>query len=66
MVTNCTKFESTLNKKHNSIACHLTRWDMAAKEVTIHWIPTGTNLADAMTKFLPEATRLRLFGDWTC
>ena len=66
VVTNCTKFESTLNKKHNSIARHLTRWAVAAKEVTIHWIHTKVNFVDAMTKFLPEAARQRLFGEWTC
>ena len=65
VVQNCTRFESTLSKKHNAIAYHLTRWAVAAKEATIHWIPGGQNIADAMTKFLPEATRTRLFGEWT-
>ena len=65
VVTNCTRFESTLNKKHNAIACHVTRWAVAAKEATIHWVPSGQNLADAMTKFLPQATRDFLFEEWT-
>ena len=42
-----------------------TRWAVAAKEATVHWVPGGQNLADAMTKFLPQATRDFLFGEWT-
>ena len=65
LVKNASNVESTLNKKHSSIAYHFTRWNVAAGVCLIGWIATGENLADAMTKRLPELTRDYLFGNWT-
>ena len=62
---NSSRFESTLNKKHNSVAYHVTRWAVAAKEALIGWIPTKLNLADPFTKRLPAAKRNESFGEWT-
>ena len=65
LVKNSTRVESTLNKKHSAIAYHFTRWNIAARVCKIAWIATGENIADALTKRLPEATRDYLFGNWT-
>lgn len=65
VVRNSTQIESTLNKKHNSIAYHYVRWNVAAGIASISWIDGDSNLADAMTKRLTEHRRDRLFGDWT-
>ena len=65
LVTNASNVESSLNKKHSAVAYHFTRWNVAANVITIAWIPTGHNLADAFTKRLTEDGRSRLFGDWT-
>ena len=65
VVKNSSRFESCLNKKHNAIAYHATRWATAAKEIIIGWIKSGDNLADALTKRLTQFERDKLFGDWT-
>jgi hypothetical protein len=65
VVKNSTHIESTLNKKHNSIAYHYVRWCVAASVITIGWVNTHENLADSMTKRLPVATREYLYGNWT-
>ena len=65
VVKNSTLVESTLNKKHNSIAYHYTRWNVAAGVADISWIDTFSNLADAFTKRLTQARRELLFGNWT-
>ena len=65
VVNNSTKVESKLNKKHSSIAYHYVRWCVAAGIVTVAWIESGENLADAFTKRLPVETRDYLFGNWT-
>lgn len=65
LVKNASNVESTLNKKHSEIAYHFTRWNVAAGVVSIAWIATGENLADAFTKRLGEVTREYLFGNWT-
>lgn len=65
VVKNSTHLESSLNKKHNSIAYHYVRWCVAATVITIGWVNTHENIADAMTKRLPVATRDYLFGNWT-
>ena len=64
-VTNCSQLESSLHKKHNSLAYHAVRWAVAAGVVRIGWIDTNYNLADAFTKRLTVIQRDRLFGDWT-
>ena len=65
VVHNSSLLESTLNKKHSSIAYHATRWAVAAGIILVGWIPTGYNLADALSKTLPANTRDFLFGEWT-
>ncbi|CAJ1959256.1 unnamed protein product [Cylindrotheca closterium] len=65
VVTNATKVESTLNKKHNSIAYHYTRWNVAAGVVDVSWTPGMLNLADVFTKRLTLERRGRLYGEWT-
>ena len=65
VVNNCTKLESTLNKKHCSIAYHAVRWAVAADILRVGKIDTGWNLADAFTKRLTVAKRDLLFGEWT-
>ena len=62
---NCSRFESMLNKKHNTVAYHVTRWAVAAKEALIGWIPGTLNLSDALTKRLTAPHRNQLFGEWT-
>ena len=64
-VNNVSKVESVLNKKHSSVAYHYGRWATAAGIIRVLWVPSNANLADAMTKRLPEVTRNKLFGDWT-
>lgn len=58
---NSTAPESTLKKKHNSIAYHRTREAQAAKTVQIAWEKGETNLADLLTKILP-GPRIRFLG----
>mgnify|MGYP003326537431 FL=1 len=65
VVHNSSLLESSLNKKHSSVAYHATRWAVAAGIILVGWIPTGHNLADALSKTLPSNTRDFLFGEWT-
>ena len=65
VVKNTTNVESTLNKKHSSIAYHHCRWSVAAGIITLAHISTHENLADCFTKRLPSHTRNYLFGNWT-
>ena len=65
VVINTSNVESSLNKKHSSIAYHFARWNVAAGVCKIAWIPTGENIADAMTKRLSVTVRDYLFGRWT-
>ena len=65
VVKNSSCFESVLNKKHNAIAYHVTRWATAAKEIVVGWIKSQDNLADVLTKRLTQGERDKLFGDWT-
>ena len=64
VVNNSTKVESTLNKKHSSVAYHYVRWAVAAGIISVAWIRTGENLADALTKRLSETSRDYFFGNW--
>ena len=64
VVNNSSKVESTLDKKHNSVAYHYVRNAVAASIVTVAWINSNNNLVDAFTKKLPEVTRNHLFGNW--
>ena len=40
VVKNCSKVESILNKKCNSIAYHVARWVVTAREVVVGWVNT--------------------------
>ena len=65
VVTNVSKAESKLNKKHNALAYHAYRWAVAVGIMRLAWIGTKDNIADAMTKVLSVEDRERLFGRWT-
>ena len=54
---NVTNPESTLKKKHNSIAYHRTREAVAAGMIRVTKEDGTTNLADVLTKLLPQATK---------
>ena len=62
VVTNSTKPESTLKKKHNSIAYHRVREALAAGIARIAKEPGETNLADGLTKCLPGPRLRQIFG----
>ena len=64
VVNNSSKAESTLDKKHNSVAYDYVRNAVAASIITVAWIKSTDNLADALTKMLPEVNRNHLFGNW--
>ena len=64
-MNNSTKVESRLNKKHSSIAYHYVRWCVAAGIISVAWIDSKENLADAFTKRLTVEAREYLFGNWT-
>ena len=53
--------ESTLSKKHVSIAYHLTREAFAAAIVTVYFINSKDNLADLLTKVLSYRDRRDIF-----
>ena len=63
---NSSNVESELNEKHSCVACHFTRWNVAAKVCSAGWIKTHLNIADAMPKLLPEIKRDKLFHCWAC
>ena len=65
VVKNNISVDSTLSKKHSSCAYHFTRWCVAAGVISLGWIESKLNLADAFTKRLPADVRKKLFGDWT-
>ncbi len=60
VVTNSTIPESTLKRKHNSIAYHKVREAVAAGIIRIAKEHTDTNLADLFTKPLPAPKRKAL------
>jgi hypothetical protein len=49
--------ESTLKKKHNSIAYHRAHEAVAAGTIRVTKEDGKTNLADVLTKLLPQATK---------
>ena len=65
VVKNSSKLDSSLNKKHCALAYHAVRWAVAASIITVGWIPTDYNIADALTKRLTANKRDLLFGSWT-
>jgi hypothetical protein len=54
---NTTRPESTLTKKHHSVACHRSREAVAAGTVRVSKEHTSTNLADMFTKTMPALKR---------
>jgi hypothetical protein len=60
MVRNSSVPESQLKKKSNSIAYHYVRERAAAGVVIINYEPTGSNLADMLTKTQSGTVRKRL------
>ena len=65
VLNNSSKFESTLDKKHASIAYHAVRWAVAAGIIRVGKVHKDDNLADAFTKRLSATKREYLFGNWT-
>jgi len=57
VVTNCSTPESTIKKKHHSIAYHYNREAVASETVRITKEDSETNLADLFTKLLTEDRR---------
>jgi hypothetical protein len=55
---NCSIPETTLKKKHNTIAYHRTREALASKTIRVAWESGETNFSDILTKLLPDP-RLR-------
>jgi hypothetical protein len=49
--------ESTLKKKHNSIAYHHTQEAVTAGTIQVTKKDGKTNLADVLTKLLPQVTK---------
>jgi len=64
IVKNSSLVESTLNKKHNSIAYHYARWNVAAGVARLNWIVSENNLSDPLTKRLTYDHREGLFDQW--
>jgi hypothetical protein len=60
VVTNSSVPESTLKKKSNSIAYHYVRSKVAADIARIAYEPTGSNLADMLTKIQSGPVRQNL------
>ena len=63
LIRNVTLVESTLDKKHFSIAYHFTRWNVAASVINSLG-SHSENLVDTLTKLLLSATLNYLFGIW--
>ena len=59
---NCSIPESTLRKKHHSIAYHRNREAVASGTVRMTKEDTETNLSDVFTKVLTVARREELFN----
>jgi hypothetical protein len=62
---NTTLPESTLKKKHHSIAYHRCREAVAAGTVRVAKEGTKTNLSDLFTKLLPQPRREELLDRFT-
>ena len=62
---NTTMPESTLKKKHHSIAYHRCREAVAACTVRVAKEGTQTNLSNLFTKLLPQARREELLDKFT-
>ena len=62
VTTNTIFPESTLEKKHNSIAYHCSREAVAAGTIRVTKEDGKTNLSDVLTKPLAQATKEFLWG----
>jgi hypothetical protein len=62
---NTTLPESTLKKKHHSIAYHGCREAVAAKTVKVAKEDTSTNISDLFTKLLPQPRHEDLLDRFT-
>ena len=54
VVSNSSKVDSVLNKKHNSLEYHYVCWEVAAGIITMGWIAGNENLGDVCNKRLSE------------
>ena len=66
VINSSSNINLTKNKKHSEIAFNFTRWNVESVVFTVEWIPTGENLAGAMTKLLSKITRNYSFRSWNC
>ena len=64
VVLNTTRVESTLQRKHNAIAYHYVREQVAAGTIRVGKVASEANLADPLTKVLPLVQRRWLFDQW--
>lgn len=64
VVHNTTRVESTLQKKHNAVAYHFVREQVAAGTIHVGKVASNANLADPLTKVLPLVQRTWLFDQW--
>ena len=62
---NTTRPDSTLSKKHHSIAYHRNREAVAAGTIRVSKEGTDTNLADLFTKIMAATKRALLLDKWT-
>ena len=60
VVHNCSRPESMLKKKSNSIAYHYVTERCASGVCNVSYVPTSDNLADMLTKSQPGEVRKRL------
>jgi hypothetical protein len=63
---NTTRPESTLTKKHHSVAYHRSREAVAAGTVRVSKEHACMNLADIFTKTMPAPKREDLLDSFTC
>jgi Reverse transcriptase (RNA-dependent DNA polymerase) len=62
VIQNVTHPESTLSKKHNSIAYHKVRESVASEALRVYFERGKTNCSDVLTKFLPCEAHYRCCG----
>jgi hypothetical protein len=58
--------ESTLTKKHHSVACHGSREAVVAGTVRVSKEHASTNLADIFTKTMAALKREELLDNFAC
>ena len=65
VVSNSSCIDSSLNKRHNALAYHATKWAVAVGVIRVGKINAKNNIADAFTKKLTYMQRTHLFHQWT-